>query len=80
MIRTPSRIDWTRVICECARVAGSRRKLAALVGKSPTGINELASGRTACPVFDTGIRLLAYYSKHVEHVPGARELAERVKP
>lgn len=80
MIRTPSRLDWQRVVLKTARAVGSQRKLAPLVGMSESALNALAIGDTRHPLFDNGIRLLALYSEHVEHVPGAQELAERVKP
>lgn len=79
MIRKQSAINWGVLILRAERHAGSRRKFATAIGSSDTALTALVSGRTAQPLFDTGARILGYCSEHVDHVPGARELAERMK-
>lgn len=75
----PSGIDWQTIVVKAARAVGSERKLAALTGLSTSTIGEIARGATRHPMYDTGTRLMAAYSRHVETVEGAEEVARLLK-
>ena len=72
-------IDWKQTTYRVARAHGGQHKLAEVLGCHRTTVAHLSAGINKAPTFDMGLRLLALYSEHVEPIPGARELAERVK-
>lgn len=72
-------IDWRTIVVKLVRLYGSQRKLAPHVGMGYRAIANLCAGESQSPRFENGIRLLALYSERIEHIPGAAELAERVK-
>lgn len=74
-------IDWQQVVWRMGKVRGSQAALAEELGVSRSVMAEVSRGVSKHPRdFGVCIRLLALYSEHVEPIPGARELAERVKP
>lgn len=79
MIRTPPSVDWRDIVVKLVRTCGNQPKAAKACGVSVSTIAQIASGQAKHPLFDTGLRLLAAYSQHVEPIPGAVELAERAK-
>lgn len=79
MIRPPPKINWRNIAVKLARAFGSQAKAAKALGLSVGTIAQLSSGQSKHPLFDTGLKLLAAYSQHVEPIPGAIELAERAK-
>lgn len=79
MIRTPPSVAWRDIVVKLVRACGTQPKAAKACGVSVSTIAQIASGQAKHPLFDTGLRLLAAYSQHVEPIPGAVELAERAK-
>ena len=79
MIRTPPSVDWRDIAVKLVRACGTQPKAAKACGVSVSTIAQIASGQAKHPLFDTGLRLLAAYSQHVEPIPGAVEFAERAK-
>lgn len=79
MIRTPPSVDWRDIVVKLVRACGTQPKAAKACGVSVSTIAQIASGQAKHPLFDTGLKLLAAYSVHVEPIPGAIELAERAK-
>lgn len=78
MIRSPKGIDWSFLVFKLARALGSQQAIAKRVGCGRVCVTDIARGKTALPRLDIALALLALYSEHVEYVPGAMELAQRI--
>lgn len=73
-------IDWQQVVFRLGKVRGSQSVLAEELGICRSVLADVSRGANKHPRdFGVCIRLLALYSEHVEPIPGALELAERVK-
>ena len=79
MIRTPPSINWRDIVVKLVRACDTQPKAAKACGVSVSTIAQIASGQAKHPLFDTGLKLLAAYSQHVEPLPGVMELAGRLE-
>lgn len=71
--------DWKQITYRLARRHGGQHKLADALGVHRMTIAHISSGQTKTPTFGIAVKILAAYSRDVEPIPGADELAKALK-